>query len=168
MKKLFIMVTASILTACGGGSTTSSSTSPTTPGTPQNIALSSQGATISSSFAGNESFTIDGDTTNSNFWAAGSNGDSLTIDFKQSYILSNITIRNTQMNSNTEFKVELSSDNINYTEVQLFSGSQPRCTSLTLGSVFSCDLNFAAQYLRLTILMDANNIEIYEIEAMGL
>ena len=170
MRILIYLALSTLLIACGGssGGGSSSANNNNNNSTPTNVALSSNGASISSTFAGNESFVNDGDTGTTNFWVAGAAGDSLTIAFDQQYTLSNITIHNDDMNSNTEFRLELSSNGVDYNEVLIFSGAtQPGCINLTLGSIFDCDLDYAASHLRLTLLDDIANIRIYEIEATG-
>ena len=134
--------------------------------TPTNVALASNGSSVTSTFTtGAETFTTDGDTTTTSFWNAGVDGDSVTVQFDKTYTLSNVTIRHLQMNSNTEFELALSTDGTNFTSISIFSD----CINMTLStSIFVCDLAQQASHVQLTILLDSANIEIYEIEATGI
>ena len=163
------LMTLVLLSACGGGS--SSSTTTTTSNVPNtsgasNVALASKGAVATSSFSGNESFVIDGDTSTINFWEPGANNDTITIDFSQSYAVSRVQIYSMNMTGSNDFTIEFSENGTDFNLLDFFSD----CLNLSFGSSgYSCDLNQLqdARYVRLTILQKADIIDIYEIEVQG-
>ncbi len=146
---------------------------------PENVALATKGATANSTFSGNESFTIDGDTTTSNFWEGGKNGDEIKITLNKTYTLSKITIY-TNNNSfamssgvtTAGIRVFLSSDNVNYSEVALGFGNSANigCFAFQAGSgKVSCEFDNtqSAKYIKVAVTSDFASTKIYEIEALG-
>jgi hypothetical protein len=165
----FALFSGFVLGACDSSSSTTSITGTTdTSNQPasSNIALSGTGATVTSSFSGNETFVIDGDTAMTSYWEPGANGDTLTIDFSRVYSIESVNFHYANMANTTYFLYELSVDGSSYTTVQNYSD----CSSFRLSaSVYECGLTDAvdARFLRLTILDNAANIDIYEVEVMG-
>lgn len=169
-RTFILFAIAAFLFACGGGGSSSDDAEEVLEtlledeeeSTGRNVALSSNGATVTSTFSGNETFVIDGDTTTDNFWSAGANDDSVTIDLQQVYDLDEIIIRNDGMTGSSFFSVELSNDGTTFREIDIFD----ECSTLRLGSVFTCSLIDEARYVRLTILTTLIDIEIHEIEVI--
>ena len=163
----FATVFVFALSACGGSSSSSSSGDGTTDSTPAtNVALASAGATVSSTFSGNETFVNDGDTGNTNFWEPGADGDSITIEFDEVYDVEFLEISSMNLNSNSEFAIAFSGNGVTFTDIDLVLD----CLSFSIGaSGYSCELvtPIEAGFIRLTILMDSANIDIYEIEVFG-
>lgn len=167
--KTTVLAMTALLSACGGGGGGSSSDSydsPRASTTFTNVALDSEGGSVSSSYSGNESFVIDGDATTVNFWQAGAAGDSITLYLNGVYDVKSITIRSANLTSTADFRLELSADGISYTTLNLVSV----CLNLSLGAAgYSCEFRETkeAQELRLTILQKPESIEIYEWEVQG-
>ena len=163
-----VAATATLFTACGGGGSSSSSSSTTpTPVAPigTNVALASAGGSVTSSFMGNESFVIDGDTT-TNFWSAGAVFDTLTLDFGEVFALESVMMDTVGLTSNTVFALATSIDGVTFTEFD----NVLTCSTFRLGaSSYECEFTqtIDAQFLRLTILDNVENIEIYEIDVTG-
>lgn len=164
------MAIAALLVACGGGgggdggdkSDDNRRAAPVST----NVALSSAGGTAISTYSGNETFVNDGDTGTTNFWQAGSAGDSITLYLNGVYDAKTITIRSSNLTSNADFKLELSANGVDYTEMNLISD----CLNFSLSAAgYTCDFKQAkeVQELRLTILQKADMIEIYEWEVIG-
>lgn len=164
-----VLAMTALLSACGGGGSGSGSDSydsPRASTTFTNVALSSESGSVDSTYSGNESFVIDGDTTTTNFWQAGEAGDSITLYLNGVYDVKSITIRSANLTSTADFELELSADGISYTTLNLVSD----CLNLSLGAAgYSCDFRETkeAQRLRLTILQKPESIEIYEWEVQG-
>lgn len=161
---------AALLVACGGGgggdggdkSDDNRRAAPVST----NVALSSAGGTAISTYSGNETFVNDGDAGTTNFWQAGSAGDSITLYLNGVYDVKTITIRSANLTSNADFKLELSANGTDYVEMDLLAD----CLNFSLGaSGYSCDFKQTkeAQELRLTILQKADVISIYEWEVIG-
>lgn len=140
----------------------------------QNVALTSNGATMSATYNQESAAYIgDGDTTASNFWAGNIADDHITVDFGQVAKVADVTVytNNTSFSSsNPAVQVELSVDGLSWktTMVPSFGSSDIACPTYTSGSgKLSCTFASAesAQYLRITT--NAASVFIYEVEATG-
>ncbi|MEO0443229.1 MAG: hypothetical protein AAFZ92_05730 [Pseudomonadota bacterium] len=78
---LLIIITL-VISACGGGGSSDDTGDVVDGGNVlRNIALSSEGGTVTTPGSNNASFIIDGNEGMATFWQADSNGDSVTIQF---------------------------------------------------------------------------------------
>jgi len=159
-----ILFAGTILTACGGGG--GGSNDPQPGPAVKNVALASNGASVSSTFSGNETFVNDGDTGTANFWQAGAVGDSVTVDFDKTYVINRIEIFSKNLTSISDFELRYSIDGVNFFIIDTIGD----CLNFSLGaSGYSCDLEVPGDTVagRLTILDKADQIEIYEVEILG-
>ncbi len=181
---LSILLVSVALTGCGGGSSKSdddtggSNPSPGTT-TPKNVAAAANGAMVTSSYSGNESFVIDGDTSTTNFWQGGAEGDEVKITFDKSYAVSHIKLytNNTSISlmggvQVKGFRVLLSDDDTNYAEVNIygFGAGSISCSSSSIGSgAIECELqpNQTARFIKIKVTADFATTELYEVEATG-
>lgn len=177
-----IVLAGLIISGCSDSTTsTTTTTGPTTPpANAKNVASAANGATASSNFAGNESFTIDGDTGTTNFWVGGAADDEVKIAFDKSYSVSDITVHtnNTSFSTSggtttTGIRVLLSDDDITYSEVAVaFGNNGPiSCFSLSAGSgSIACGLDTPrmAQFVKVVMTADFMSTQIYEIEVTGI
>ena len=184
---LLLFLVLAFVSGCGSSSSTTSSATdgsnpPPANATPKNVAAASNGATVTSSFSGNESFVIDEDTSTTNFWSGGAEGDSVTVEFDSVYSISEIVIvtNNTGYsiaNAGTTLvsgiRVEVSTDGVTYDEVAIAFGynSPPiQCFGTSFGSGrLECTLSpsVSAKYIRVGVTSDFAGTEIYEIEVTG-
>ncbi len=145
----------------------------------KNVSAASNGGSATSTFSGNESFTIDGDIAPINFWKGGSSGDEVKVGFDKSYTVSELTIQTNNISiSSTSgvtisgIRVFLSADDISYSEVGVSLGSSLpiSCSGIIIGSgQISCTLasTFNAAFIKVSVTSDFAVTEIYEIEVMG-
>ncbi len=163
----FVVTAVLVLIACGDSSGSGGDPGET-PAISSNVALAASGATITSSFSGNESFVIDGDTGNTGSWEPGANNDTLTIDFSQSYSIESVKVYHANMTSTSYFSLEFSTDGSTFSALNNITGCSTR---LYLGaSEYTCVFGqtLDARYFRLTILNNAVAIDVHEIQVMGL
>lgn len=109
---------------------------------------------------------IDGDQTTVNSWSATTNGETVVVEFDQTYGLDSINIVAANLNSNLDFSLALSIDGINFFPINIVTD----CLNLSFSSAgYECELRFVrdARFLRLGILQDIASIDVYEIEAIG-
>lgn len=174
MKLLFSFFVVLILSACGGSddnTTTSSGGGGGGSATPANVALASNGSTISSNFAGNESFLTDGDTATTSFWSPGAQDDFITIEFDQEYTLSDITLY-TNATNNNDTQLQTSTDGVNFDDLNYFGG----CFSLSLGSGrIACGISPEIQATHIRVIVNTTvtantvtDVQLYELEATGI
>lgn len=179
MKSILVLFFSFILASCGGASSSGGAPDHTAnPGgrDPANVALESEGASVSATYdeVGAE-YVIDGSTSTSFFWSANITSDSLTIDFGSVFALSEITIYTNDLSFSTSAPskvVEISQDASNWlTTSQITGGDVPCVNSNTGNGRMVCEFGAvqSARYLRLTITAENSPelIQIYEIEAVG-
>ncbi len=183
-----LIFTCALIVGCSSSSTSDTSGNTSNPNTPpgsgaeKNVAAASNGATVSSTFAGNETFTTDDDTTTVNFWQGGTESDEVKITFDKSYSISEIKLHTNNRSvsisegvASTGFQVFISNDDVIYSEVAMYFGVSAAITcfsnilSNTNGTV-ECVLanNQDVQYIRVRVLSDFDTTELYEIEVTGI
>jgi len=162
-----------LLSACGSES--ESDQKLITKEVTQNVALTSNGATMTATYnQESAAYVGDGDTTTSTFWAGNVAGDHVTVDFGQVAKVSDVTVftNNTSYSSsNPAVQVQLSLDGQSWktTMVPSFGGfSDIGCPTWNAGSgklncIFSIEER--AQYIRITT--NSGSVSIYEVEATG-
>jgi len=178
-----LIFTCASVVGCSSDSTSTTSNVPQAPtATEKNVASATNGASVSSTFAGNETFTIDGDTATTNFWVGGADGDEVNITFDQSYSISEIKLHTNNRSvsisggaASTGFRVFISNDDVTYSEVAMYiSVNAPiACASNILSNTngtIECGLaiNQDAQYIRVSVLPDFATTELYEVEVTGI
>ncbi len=150
--------------------------------TEKNVAAMTNGATVSSTFLGNESFTIDSNTATTSFWSGGADGDEIKVTFDKSYSISEIKIhtnnRSASISGGTAtigFRVFVSDDDVTYTEVAIYLGvnAPVACSSNILSNTdgtVECVLatSQSARYIRVAVLSDFATTEIYEVDVTGI
>jgi hypothetical protein len=144
----------------GGGSSTGEVTNNTFDADSRNLALSTEGSSVVSTLDSGEMFVIDGDITTVNSWNPLSVDDTITVELSAISSLENITLRHEGLTSNSFFRIDLSSNGVDYTPLDFLVD----CTRLQFGALFSCDFESTAQFVRLTIAGNEGNIELYEVE----
>ena len=183
---LFVLFFALFLAACGGGSSGDDSdegnTSPDNADTtPRNVAAASNGATVSSNYSGNESFTIDEDTSTTNYWSGGASGDYVKVAFDRLYAINEITIWTNSLGFSVVdggatlkegISLELSDDDTTYYSVALALGYNGpiSCNALLIGNgKITCTLSPALRvtHVKVGVTDNFESTQIYEIEAMG-
>lgn len=176
MKNFSILLLSSSLLACGGGSS-SSEDEPVVNPVSRNVALSANGASVTSTYDEASALSvIDGDTTDSFFWSANITNDSFTIDFGSVVALDNVTIYTNDLSFSTSSPskvVEVSeSGTVWMTTSQIVGGDVPCVSSSTGSGSMFCEFGAPEniRYLRLTITSENSPelTQIYEIEAIGI
>lgn len=176
-KSIFTSILLLSLIGCSSDSTTTTNnTAPTAPAVTSNVSAASNGSTVTSTFVGNESFTTDEITTNTNFWIGGADGDEVKVAFDQSYSISEITIRTNNTSSSSSagvvtsgIRVLLSADDVTYNEIGVSIGSSS-CSEQNIGSSrIRCVLSTPtdASFIKVIVTSDFAVTEIYEIETLG-
>ena len=162
-----IAIVSIALASCGGGGGGGSSTGGVTNNTfdadSRNLALSTEGGAVVSTLDSGEMFVIDGDVTTVNSWNPLSVDDTITVELAAISLLENITLRHEGLTSNSFFRIDLSSNGVDYTPLDFLVD----CTRLQFGALFSCDFERTAQFVRLTVAGNEGNIDLYEIEITG-
>lgn len=172
-KLILTVISIVILTACGGSddNNTTGNNSGGSNNTPSNVALATNGSTISSSFAGNETFLTDGDTTTTSSWSPGAQDDFITIEFDAEYSISEITLY-TNATNNNDTQLQTSTDGVNFDDLNYLGG----CFSLSLGSGrIACGISpdIQVRYIRVVVnttvtTNTVTDVELYELEATGI
>lgn len=172
--KVIGLVSVLGLVACGSGSESDTGQKIVTKQITQNVALTSNGATMSATYNQESAAYIgDGDTTSSTFWAGNIADDQVTVDFGQVAKVADVTVYTSDTSyssSDPAVQVELSVDGQSWktTMVPSFGSSDIACPTYTSGSgKLSCTFASVenARYLRITT--NAASVSIYEVEATG-
>lgn len=181
MKKLLLVLSCTALTACGGGSSSSSSTttsgdSSTSAAVEKNVALASNGATVTAGYdqtgAAN---VIDGDTTSAKSWTGSAANDAVTVKFDKAYDVSTIVVYTNHLSTDSgdrEKYIEISSDGSTWKETALAFNADVACSGYLASaseSKISCSYNTAQniQYVRVRLAKANSTVNVYEIEATG-
>lgn len=177
MKKLLLVVSCTALTACGGSS--SSTTSGDTSGgvtVEKNVALASNGATVTASYdQAGAANVIDGDKTSAKSWTGSAANDAVTVKFNKPYDVSSIVVyinHQSTISGDREKYIEISSDGSTWKETALAFGADVGCSSYSASASenkISCSYSKAQniQYVRVRLAKANSKVNIYEIEATG-
>lgn len=160
-----------MLSACGSESEESSATKEVT----HNVALSSNGASMTATYNQESAANVgDGDTGTSTFWAGNIAGDQVTVNFGRVAKVTDVTVytNNTSYSSsNPAVQVELSLNGQSWKTTMIPSfggGADIGCPTWNAGSgKLSCTFSSeeSAQFLRITT--NSGSVSIYEVEATG-
>ena len=176
MKYVIVMALSLLLGACGGSG---SPIDPLPPGDPlveRNVALASDGATVSTNYdEGSAEYVIDGDTSQSLYWSGNITDDFLKIDFGSVVELLDLTIFTNDLTFSTfnpSKVIEISVDgNSWFTTGSLVGGDIPCLNSTTGQNRIFCEFDGveSARYLRVTITSEDSPglIKIFEVQATG-
>lgn len=105
----------------------------------------------------------------SDFWSGIASGDSVTIDFGKIRYLKEIEIFTNNNTNQTNKRIEISTDNSNWSSTVQSSGGDIICTSLvTNTSSIKCSYSSRqqARYLKFTTLT-TSLLSVFEIQAIG-
>lgn len=178
MKKLLLVVSCTALTACGGSSS-STTTSGDTSGSvsvEKNVALASNGGTVTADYdEAGAANVIDGDTTSAKSWTGSATNDAVTVKFDKAYDVSSIVVyinHQSTISSDREKYIEISSDGSTWKETAILSGADVACSSYLASaseSKISCSYNTAQniQYVRVRLAKANSSVNVYEIQATG-
>jgi hypothetical protein len=123
-----VLALAVLQTGCGVGELGSIYT-----GTPINVSLPANGgsAVASGTTPGAAaSYLIDGNTSNTNYWAGVVTNDYVTVSFNRSYMVSKFVLY-LNATSTSDIKIQTSTDGTGFSDVAL---SESTCSSLSVGS----------------------------------
>ncbi len=168
MKLISILLTLSLLTACGGGGSDHSTTSNTITG---NLALPSNGAKVTASYDENSAASVtDGDSTTSLYWAGNIADDAVTVNFTSLAEVTELSIYLNDLSLDTSDPnkyIEISKDGEAWSATAQFSGGEP-CSSFSLGEgKINCKFSPVQEIQYVRVRVANGQINIYEIEAMG-
>ncbi len=185
LNKALISLAVIGLVGCGGGggstgtSTSSNSTSSKIKQTnsqtvKKNVALASNGATVTATYdVDSAQKVIDGDTSTSIHWSGNISNDSVTVDLGSVITLQDLTIytNDTTFSTSSPTKiVEISSDGTSWKTTAQLVGGDVACQSVSLGNgkifcAFVDNQNVRFIKVKITTTSDVGLINIYEIEA---
>jgi hypothetical protein len=134
-----------------------------------NVALASNGSSISTNYDNQQSKVIDGDTSTSESWAGNAINDYVKIDFKKTRFLKEIKIFTNDNANQANKRIEISTDNSTWKTTAQSSGNDIDCTSFSTNTTnITCTYSSRqqARYLRFTTLT-TDLLNIYEIQAFG-